>query len=241
MNPLFSGAGPGSQTRDGSSVLMYRDLPYRGELEELRTFLAPGVSVLDLGCGTGRLTRRLLELGCEVTAVDQSAEMLDEVPDRASRVHSDIETLALGRKFDVVLLASGLINHPSGRVREALLDAAGRHLPLGGRFLCQSQNPQWLRTAQVGPVGTSDGGLATRVETVTRANDTVEMKLRYDLRGSTWYQSFTVVALDESQIEEALATAGFSEFSWVGAQRRWVCAVASQAVAKPASSIGRLF
>lgn len=63
--------------------------------------------------------------------------------------------MALGRKFDVVLLASGLINHPSGRVREALLDAAGRHLRPGGRFLCRSQNSQWLRTAEVGPVGTS--------------------------------------------------------------------------------------
>ncbi|MDP2905303.1 MAG: class I SAM-dependent methyltransferase [Candidatus Omnitrophota bacterium] len=41
--------------------------------------LAPGKKACDLGCGTGNVTRRLLDAGCEVTAVDLSAEMLEEM------------------------------------------------------------------------------------------------------------------------------------------------------------------
>jgi ubiquinone/menaquinone biosynthesis C-methylase UbiE len=37
-----------------------------------------GISALDVGCGTGRFTRLLLELGATVTAADTSQEMLAE-------------------------------------------------------------------------------------------------------------------------------------------------------------------
>ena len=63
---VFSGTGPGVQTGDGCSVELYRLLPYFGELDPVRMFLPPGVSVLELGSGTGRLTRQLLSWGARV-------------------------------------------------------------------------------------------------------------------------------------------------------------------------------
>lgn len=42
-----------------------------------------GVSVLDLGCGTGRLASRLLELGHPVTALDFSEKMLEQAEKNA--------------------------------------------------------------------------------------------------------------------------------------------------------------
>jgi SAM-dependent methyltransferase len=46
--------------------------------------LAPGATVLDLGAGTGKLTRTLIDLGAEVVAVEPDpammAELLQTVP-----------------------------------------------------------------------------------------------------------------------------------------------------------------
>lgn len=55
------GEGPGVITQDGSAVEVYLKLPYRDELELLSGHLPPRCSILELGCGTGRLTRPLLD------------------------------------------------------------------------------------------------------------------------------------------------------------------------------------
>jgi len=75
-------------------------MPYLGELDDVRPLLTPGTSVLELGAGAGRLTRKLLEWGLNVTAVDNSADMLVYVPGDANRVfraslllEAEIETL----------------------------------------------------------------------------------------------------------------------------------------------------
>lgn len=48
------------------------------EVTALATSLAPGATVLDVGCGTGiPLTRALLAAGCKVFAVDSSSKMLE--------------------------------------------------------------------------------------------------------------------------------------------------------------------
>lgn len=111
MRHSFTGEGPGAQTPDGCSVVLYRDLPYMGELEEVIDQFRPGMSVLELGCGTGRLCSRLVEVGCTVTGVDESSEMLACLPPQIHAVQSKVEDLDLARTYDVVLLASHLINH----------------------------------------------------------------------------------------------------------------------------------
>ncbi|HST01570.1 MAG TPA: class I SAM-dependent methyltransferase, partial [Usitatibacter sp.] len=80
------GEGPGVITQDGCAVEVYLNTPYRGELDLLSAHLPAACSVLDLGCGTGRLTRPLLERGHSVTAVDNSIDMLRHVPDGATKV-----------------------------------------------------------------------------------------------------------------------------------------------------------
>lgn len=78
------------------------------------------VRVLDVGCGTGNLTRQLLALGAEVTAADLSPKLLDEVARRVgtnSRLHlqrlngSDLQPLADGA-FDLAVTYSVLHHVP---------------------------------------------------------------------------------------------------------------------------------
>ncbi|MBY0236612.1 MAG: class I SAM-dependent methyltransferase, partial [Burkholderiaceae bacterium] len=127
-NSYFSGSGPGAQAPDGCSVEVYRHSSYRGEFEPFRARFKPGLSVLELGCGSGRLTRTLLAFGCRVTAADNSSEMLAALPSEAQPVLCGIEDLALAQRFDVVLLASGLINHADAAVRASMLRVAAQHL-----------------------------------------------------------------------------------------------------------------
>jgi SAM-dependent methyltransferase len=136
-------------TADGCPVDVYLLLPAAGEAEIVHSVIPPGVAVLDLGCGTGRIAHRLLELGHPVIAVDDSPEMLARVRG-AETVLSRIEDLRLGRRFDAVLLASHLINRPDPR---ALLTAVRRHLSGQGRAVIEWHPPAWFDTVADGAGG----------------------------------------------------------------------------------------
>src|SRR5579862_1586326 len=109
---------------DGSPVEVYARLPELAEGEVVASVLPAGASVLELGCGTGRITRQLVRLGYRVTAVDESPEMLAHVRD-AEAVEARIEGLDLGRRFDAVLLASNLLSDDGART--AFLETCARH------------------------------------------------------------------------------------------------------------------
>lgn len=70
--------------------------------------LRPGLSVLELGCGTGLVTRHLCAAGARVTAVDRVAPMLDATRRRAPSatvVSTDIGSAEFDARYDWVVLA----------------------------------------------------------------------------------------------------------------------------------------
>lgn len=221
--PICGGTGPGPQAPDGCSVLLYRELPYRDDLAPVQDALPSGASVLELGCGTGRLTRVLLDWGLRPTAVDESAAMAAEVPAGADTIVAPIETLAVERRFDVVLLASRLINHPHREVRTAFIACAARHLRPGGKLLIERHDPAWLAGVQPGPLGQL-GPVALRLEAVARRGSLVQMSLRYSLDGSTWLHHFETESLSEAQIAALLHAQGFGAIAWRGPARTWAVA-----------------
>ena len=212
------GEGRGPITQDGSAVEVYLNLPYRGELELLAQHLPARCSVLELGCGTGRLTRRLLEKGHAVTAVDNSAEMLSHVPDAAIKVLRDIERLDLGRTFDVVLVASNLVNVGDDDARSAMLAACRRHLAPDGELLFQRFDPEWLRKVEPGPFP-SIGEVAIAIERVVRRGLLLDMTVRYAMGEAEWKQHFTARLLDDEAVRDALLEAGFASVTWI--DPRW--------------------
>jgi SAM-dependent methyltransferase len=102
--------------------------------------------VLELGAGTGRITFALLEAGAQVTAIDQSPEMLARAQERAERlpaaqrarlklVRADLRTLQLRQRFALVLAPFNLLMHMyTRRDLERALARVHAHLAPGGRF-----------------------------------------------------------------------------------------------------------
>lgn len=97
--------------------------------------LAPraGEHILDLGCGDGALSIKLVELNCTVVCVDSSPEMIGSAKSRGldARV-MDGQSLQFEREFDAVFSNAALhwMNDP-GRV----IDGVWRALRPGGRFV----------------------------------------------------------------------------------------------------------
>jgi SAM-dependent methyltransferase len=97
--------------------------------------LAPvaGERVLDLGCGDGALTVKLVEAGCDVVGVDGSAEQIEAA--RAKGLDArvvDGQALAFENEFDAVFSNAALhwMKDPA-----AVIDGVWRALKPGGRFV----------------------------------------------------------------------------------------------------------
>src|ERR1700682_35809 len=98
--------------------------------------LAPA-SVLDAGCGTGRVAIELARFGIEVVGVDADASMLDTARSRGeslTRIHADVAALELDRCFDVVLMAGNVPLFTPPGTQAALVAGCARHVAKGGRL-----------------------------------------------------------------------------------------------------------
>ena len=95
-------------------------------------------SVLDAGCGTGRVAVELAGRGVDVVGVDRDASMLATARDRAPDVEwieADLRTLELDRHFDVVVMAGNVpLFTPAGTQAE-LVAALARHLAPDGALV----------------------------------------------------------------------------------------------------------
>ena len=219
--------GPGAKTRDGCSVDLYLRLPYRGEVDLLRPRLPTGASILELGCGVGRITRELLLQGYRVTAVDNSPEMLAHVPTKAAPVCADIENLELGVTFDAVVLTSCLINIPNEALRATQLTKCREHLKSGGNLFFERYDPVWLSNVSAGYIGRI-GTIDMYVKEVLRDGAKVDMCCRYEEQGESWLHSFGTYVLDDAAVQRCLSNAGFAEPCWIDERHRWGASMASE-------------
>jgi len=206
-----------STAPDGSPVDLYVLLPPLGEPEVIHGAIPANAAILELGCGTGRITRPLLELGHSVVAVDESAEMLARVRG-AETVCSRIEDLRLGRRFDVVLLMSNLVNTP-GEQRSAFLDTCRRHVVDEGVVLIERLPPDW----QPAPGSENEAGPVTiRLIEARREGRRVAGVVEYVGGGETWRHEFEDHLLDDAELGVALADAGLELSRVLDDPGRWV-------------------
>ncbi len=122
-------------------------MPARDEPAIIDAVAPPKASILELGCGAGRVTHPLIALGHSVVAVDESPEMLAHV--RGARtVVASIEGLDLAMRFDVVVLASHLVNEPDDDQRQAFLATCARHVLETGCVVIQRHPVSWFDTLE---------------------------------------------------------------------------------------------
>lgn len=99
-------------------------------------------SVLDAGCGTGRVGRELARRGVEVVGVDIDAEMLGTARRRAPDVDwrlADLATVDLGRTFAAIVMAGNVMIFLEPGTEGAVLANLTRHLSTGGVLIAGFQ------------------------------------------------------------------------------------------------------
>jgi SAM-dependent methyltransferase len=114
-----------------------------------RRVAAYGGPVLELACGTGRLTVPLAGTGAEITGIDRSPAMLEVARDRAARHRArvslqsgDMRHYALGKKFKLIFIADNAFLHLLEREDiESCLRCTRDHLAPDGRFVIDIFTP----------------------------------------------------------------------------------------------------
>lgn len=223
MREGYEGTGPGAITPDGCAVELYSRLPVREEPEVIAGVAPAGAHILELGSGVGRMTHPLLERGFTVTAVDESAEMLERV--RGARtICSPVEKLDLGEKFDVVLLASFLVHNGDDEVRRGMLRTCLRHVADDGFVLIQREGEDYHTNVPRERVDPS--GFTVRILSSEPAGDGVNsVHVEYVFPDAVWTQTFRARPLTREQFEEALEEAGLRVDRYVTEDGIWVKAV----------------
>ena len=125
----------------------WRRMEERGEWvhgeADLVCWFEPG-SVLDAGCGTGRVAIELDRRGINVVGVDIDQRMLDEARAKAPNVGwvlddlADVEVTGPGgarRLFDLVVMAGNVMVFVEVGTEAAIVANMARHLAPGGRLV----------------------------------------------------------------------------------------------------------
>lgn len=112
--------------------------------------LHPGMSLAELGCGSGWMTRFAARHGVHAEGYDISPEMIEIAREQAAAEGldvrfeaADMEQLDLGRRFDTCLLYDALHHSPRA---DLVLASAHRALKPGGRLLLAE--PNWKQRFQ---------------------------------------------------------------------------------------------
>lgn len=145
-----NGAVMQSQTLYDDPDLYDRLMP-PGPCEAFYASVIPsGGSVLDLACGTGRLSVPLAARAGRITGLDSSAAMLAAARAKAaaagaevSWVQGDMTAFDLGRVFDVVMVTGNSLAHlTTDAALSGCLAAVRRHLAPGGVFAFDVVDPE---------------------------------------------------------------------------------------------------
>src|SRR5207248_1627046 len=131
----------------------------------------PHARLLDLACGEGRYARALAALGCRVTGVDLSHDLLEEarkkspgLPGTPTYVRGDMRDLPFSMQFDAAASLFTSFAYFDDRADDArVLEGVARALVPGGTFLLDFLNAATVRTSLVAESEQAQAGHVVRV------------------------------------------------------------------------------
>jgi SAM-dependent methyltransferase len=196
-----------------------------------------GDPVLELGCGTGRVTLSIAEAGYRVMGVDISGKMLEraaekragmrrEARERIRLVQEDMTKFALGEKFRTIIIPFRPFQHLLETVEQfGCLNCAREHLVPGGRLILdffqtdaeRMHDPMFLNESALVEYDLPDGrrvAVSERVAAFHRAlqrND-VEMIFRVTHAGGKQERlvmAWTLRYFFRYEVEHLLVRGGF--------------------------------
>lgn len=108
-----------------------------------------GGPVLEIGCGTGRVTLPIARAGMETVGLDIAPSMLRRLREKAVEeglkvrlVEADCRYFALDRRFALIICPFSAMQHLHDRASvEAFLECVRAHLEPGGMFIFDVFNP----------------------------------------------------------------------------------------------------
>jgi SAM-dependent methyltransferase len=188
--------------------------------------------IVDLGCGTGLLTRRLATAGRSVTGIDPSPTMLDWArrqpgAEAVTWLEGDATSIPPTGDVDLVLCTGNAIMHLDANDLTAALRRIRNGLRHGGVLSFETRNPaareweQWTREATYGERDTHLGLLAEWLE----VTDVTGGRVIFDAHnvfpdGDDRVYTSVLFFRDADALRAALHDAGFDQVEigggWLG-------------------------
>ena len=186
--------------------------------------LEPGMEVLDLACGHGRLANRLAARGVRVTGLDSSELFLERArEDAAARgveveyVHGDMRAIPWQGRFDRVFswfTAFGY--HPDDELHGILRDVRGALRP-GGRFALETMSvTSLMRRFQPAGVRERDGDFLLELRRHDPARGGVESSFIAIRGGETRRYDMFIRTPTFPELRDWLLAAGFARVEAFG-------------------------
>lgn len=203
----------------GEDMLFYLNLAGREAL-----------SILEIGCGTGRLACGLAESGHRVTGTDPARAMLDIARhrpggERVTWIETHAAGLSLKESFDLIIMTGHVFQvFLSDEEVKAALNACRQQLGRDGRIAFETRNPfveEWKSwTPELTRERVTVEGLGTvdvHYEVYSREGQLVGFKTQFDFGGGdNVATSNTLRFMPRQEVSAMLQACGFESCEWYG-------------------------
>ena len=173
--------------------------------------------IVDIACGTGKMTKLLADRGLKLIGIDKSVEMLSvaQTKCKAKFVQQDMSKLQLAHQVDMAICVNDGVNYLKPSQLEPFFEQVAANLKQGAPFIFDVSSEYKLKSIVGNNVFYLDEDNETLLWTNSLKSNTVEMNLTLFVDdGSGRYERFDERHIQyvhtASDIAKALANAGFN-------------------------------